>query len=112
MSIQTANWFAAETEQPGRDGVQQYTLVAPFTMDPTRPPSLSVADAVTAVTASSGQTTLTLYEYLEPDALDQIVEASAEKRSDVEVRFTVEEYLVVVQSPYTVLVYEPERTDH
>ncbi|WP_458207525.1 HalOD1 output domain-containing protein [Haladaptatus sp. NG-SE-30] len=108
MSIQTANWFAAETRQPGTGGDQQYTLVAPFTIDPERSPSLCVAEAVSAVTESAGQTTLALYEYLEPDALDQIVEASVDKRSDVEIRFTVEEYLVVVRSPYTILIYEPE----
>ncbi|WP_266079536.1 HalOD1 output domain-containing protein [Haladaptatus caseinilyticus] len=107
-SIQTANWFAAETEQLGDDGVHQYTLVAPFTMDPTRPVSLCVADAVTAVAESSGQTALTLYEYLDPDGLDEIVEASSDKRSEVEIRFTVEEYLIIVRSPHTILVYEPE----
>ncbi|WP_435156044.1 HalOD1 output domain-containing protein [Haladaptatus sp. DFWS20] len=108
MSIQTANWFAAETERPGHDGVNRYTLVAPFTMDPSRPVSLCVADAVTAVTESSGQTTLALYEYLDPDALDEIVDASTGKRSHVEVRFTIEEYLVIVRSPHTILIYEPE----
>ncbi|WP_253226839.1 hypothetical protein [Haladaptatus sp. AB643] len=32
-----------------------------------------------------GQTTLSLYEYENPDALEDIIEASASKKSDVEV---------------------------
>ncbi len=107
MSIQTANWFAAEAGQSGHNRVHQYTLVATFSMDATHSPALCVADAITEVTGTSGQTTLTLYEYLEPDALDEIVEASTDKRSHVEVRFTVEEYLIIVRSPGTILIYEP-----
>ncbi|WP_438267394.1 HalOD1 output domain-containing protein [Haladaptatus halobius] len=56
---------------------------------------------------TAGQTTLTLYEYVNPDALEDIVTASAEKKSDVEVRFTVVDYLVTVRSNNTILIYEP-----
>ncbi|WP_435157488.1 HalOD1 output domain-containing protein [Haladaptatus sp. DFWS20] len=56
---------------------------------------------------AAGQTTLSLYEYVNPDALEDIIEASASKQSDVEVRFTVKGYLVTVRSNNTVLIYEP-----
>ncbi|WP_245800259.1 HalOD1 output domain-containing protein [Haladaptatus litoreus] len=56
---------------------------------------------------AGGQTTLLLYEYVNPDALEGIIEASAEKKSDIEVRFTVEDYLVTVRSNGRILIYEP-----
>ncbi len=56
---------------------------------------------------TAGQITLSLYEYVNPDALEEIIEASASKQSDVAVRFTVEDYLVTVRSDNTVLIYEP-----
>ncbi len=56
---------------------------------------------------AAGQTTLSLYEYVNPDALEDIIAASASKKSDVEVRFTVEDYLVTVRSDHTILIYEP-----
>ncbi|WP_076433347.1 HalOD1 output domain-containing protein [Haladaptatus litoreus] len=56
---------------------------------------------------AADQTTLSLYEYMNPDALEDIIEASASKQSDVEVRFTIEDYLVTVRSNHTVLIYEP-----
>ncbi|WP_435158988.1 HalOD1 output domain-containing protein [Haladaptatus sp. DFWS20] len=56
---------------------------------------------------TGAQTTLSLYEYVNPDALEDIIKASASKKSDVEVRFTVEDYLVTVRSDNTILIYEP-----
>jgi hypothetical protein len=42
-----------------------------------------------------------------PDALEDIVTASTMKKSDVKVRFTVEEYLVTVRSDNIILIYKP-----
>ncbi|WP_227380941.1 HalOD1 output domain-containing protein [Haladaptatus halobius] len=64
---------------------------------------------VEVIEPAGGQTTLSLYEYVNPDALKDIITASAEKKSDVEVRFTVEDYLVTVRSDNTILIYGPIR---
>jgi len=77
-------------------------------MDVSQSPTANVVDVVLDVTdRRDGQTTLTLYEHLNPDALDDLVDATPDKRSHVEVRFTVDDLLVVVRSANTSLVYEP-----
>ncbi|WP_227380205.1 HalOD1 output domain-containing protein [Haladaptatus halobius] len=71
-------------------------------------PTLTVVEAVVDVTTQvGGQTSLRLYEHVNPDALEDIITASSEKQSDVEVRFTIEEYLVIVRSTNTILIHEP-----
>lgn len=86
-------------------------MVASETIDPEPRTSeliTSLVDVLVAVIEpEAGQTTLSLYEYVNPDALEDIIEASASKKSDVEVRFTVEDYLVTVRSDNTVLIYKP-----
>ncbi len=109
MAVETADWFGSDAGQSSSSVTDRYRLAASSTMDSAQKPSLCVVDVLTDVDESmSGQTTLTLYEHLETDALDDMVEASPEKRSHVEVRFTVDEYLVVVRSTDTILVYEPD----
>ncbi|WP_423747252.1 HalOD1 output domain-containing protein (plasmid) [Haladaptatus sp. SPP-AMP-3] len=56
---------------------------------------------------TGSQSTFALYEYVNPDALEDIIEVCASKKSDVEVRFTVEGYLVSVRSDNTIPIYEP-----
>ncbi len=69
-----------------------------------------VADALmNVIEPAGGQIILSLYEYVNPDALEDIITASTEKKSDIEVRFMVEDYLITVRSDHTVLIYEPIR---
>ena len=108
---QSTSWFSSTAECSGPSPPPQYALVASETIDPDSSNSELVAGVVEALTdvieSIGGQTTLLLYEYVNPDALKDIIEASASKKSDVEVRFTVEDYLVTVRSNNTVLIYEP-----
>ena len=108
---QTTSWFGSTTEHSGPSPPPQYALVASETIDFESSPSelvTSVIDVlIDVIEPTGGQTTLTLYEYVNPDALEDIIQASASKQSDVEVRFTVENYLVTVRSNNTILIYEP-----
>ncbi|WP_266082911.1 HalOD1 output domain-containing protein [Haladaptatus caseinilyticus] len=111
MRTKTTGWFGSTTEHSGPSPPLQYTLVASETINR----EVSGSEIVTGIVdvlidviePISGQTTLSLYEYVNPDALEDIITASASKKSDVEVRFTVEGYLVIVRSDNTVLIYEP-----
>ncbi|ODR80834.1 hypothetical protein BG842_02355 [Haladaptatus sp. W1] len=108
---QAIGWFGSTTEHSGPSSPPQYALVASETIDFDSSTSELVAGVVEAlidvIEPTGGQTTLSLYEYVDPDALEDIIKASASKKSDVEVRFTVEDYLVTVRSDNTVLIYEP-----
>jgi hypothetical protein len=107
----TTSSFGSTTEHSGPSPPPQYALIASKTIDPESSSSELVVDVVDAlidvIEPAAGQTTLSLYEHVNPDALEDIVTASAEKKSDVEVRFTVEDYLVTVRSDNTILIYEP-----
>jgi Halobacterial output domain 1 len=109
MATQTTSWFGS-TEHFGPSPPPQYALVASETIDRESSTSAHVVGVVEAlinvIEPADGQTTLSLYEYVNPDALEDIIEASASKKSDVEVRFTVEDYLVTVRSNNTILIYE------
>jgi hypothetical protein len=111
MRTKTTSWFGSTTEHSGPSPPPQYTLVASETIDLESSTSELVTSIVEALIAlmdpTAGQTTLTLYEYVNPDALEDIITASVEKKSDVEVRFMVEDYLVTVRSDNTILIYEP-----
>ena len=110
MTVTTTTWFGRETDRPGPSVPTQYTLIESYSLDSSQSPKHGVVDAILDATdRPADQTTLTLYEHLDPDALDALIDASAGKRSHVEIRFTVDEYLVVVRSTSTVLVYEPLR---
>ncbi|WP_227379605.1 HalOD1 output domain-containing protein [Haladaptatus halobius] len=113
MTAKTTSWFGSTTEQPGPSSPPQYTLIASETIDLESSSSELVTEVVDAlidvIKPIAGQTTLSLYEYVNPDALEDIVTASATKKSDDEVRFTVENYLVTVRSDNTILIYEPIR---
>ncbi|WP_227379516.1 HalOD1 output domain-containing protein [Haladaptatus halobius] len=62
---------------------------------------------IDVIAPAASQTTLLLYEHVNLDALEDIITASTTKMSDVEVRFTVEDYLVTVRSDNTILIYKP-----
>ncbi|ODR82937.1 hypothetical protein BG842_09400 [Haladaptatus sp. W1] len=116
MRTKTTGWFGSTTEHSGPNPLPQYALVASETIDLESSSSeliTSVVDVlIDVIKPANCQTTLSLYEYVNPDALEDIIEASASKKSDVEVRFTVKDYLVTVRSDYTVLIYEPLGTRH
>ena len=107
----TTSWFGSSTGNSAPSPPPQYALVASETIDPESSSSELVAGVVEALIdvmePVAGQTTLPLYEYVNPDALEDIIEASASKKGDVEVRFIVEKYLVTVRSDDTILIYEP-----
>jgi Halobacterial output domain 1 len=111
MRTKTTSWFGSTTNHSEPSPPPQYGLVATKTVDLDSSRSelfTSIIDVLIDVMESAGgQTTLSLYEYVDPDALEDIITASASKKSDVEVRFTVEDYLVIVRSDNTVLIYEP-----
>lgn len=111
MITQTTSWFGSTTEHTGPSPPPQYALVTSETIDLDSSSSelvTSVVDVlIDVLEPTGGQTTLSLYEYVNPDALEDIIEASASKQSDVEVRFTVEDYLITVRSDNSVLIYEP-----
>ena len=108
---ETTTWFGSETDAPGPRVPTRYTLTGSYSMDGSQSPTANVVDVVLDVTdRRDGQTTLTLYEHLNPDALDDLVDATPDKRSHVEVRFTIDDFLIVVRSSNTILVYEPLHT--
>ncbi|WP_458208668.1 HalOD1 output domain-containing protein [Haladaptatus sp. NG-SE-30] len=111
MRTKTTSWFGSTTEHSGPSPPPQYALVASETIDFESSSSELITSVVEVLIdvmePAGGQTTLSLYEYVNPDALEDIITASASKKSDVEVRFTVEDYLVIVRSDNTVLIYEP-----
>jgi Halobacterial output domain 1 len=108
---QTTSWLGSTAECSGPSPPPQYALATSETINFDSSTSELVAGVVETlidvIEPASGQTTLSLYEYVNPDALEDIIEASASKQSDVEVRFTVENYLTTVRSDNTVLIYEP-----
>ncbi|EFW94227.1 hypothetical protein ZOD2009_00305 [Haladaptatus paucihalophilus DX253] len=111
MTLETTTWFGSAVDASGPSLSSQYALVASKTIDPeaSRPEIVTgIVDVLMDVIEPTvGQTTLSLYEYVNPDALEEIIEASASKKSDIEVRFTIEDYLVTVRSDYTILIYKP-----
>ncbi|WP_227378742.1 HalOD1 output domain-containing protein [Haladaptatus halobius] len=108
MATETTNWFSTDTECTGPSLPTQYTLTASYSIEPDYPPALAVVEAVVDVTEpADGQASLELYEHVDPDALNDIISESSNKRSNVEVRFAIETYLVVVRSTDHILIYEP-----
>ena len=111
VQTKTTNWFGSTTKPIEPAPPTQYTLVASETIDLESSSLELVTGVVEALSdvmePEAGQTPLSLYEYVNPDALEDIITASASKKSDVEVRFAVEDYLVTVRSNHTVLIYEP-----
>ncbi|RBI60082.1 hypothetical protein DMJ13_20690 [halophilic archaeon] len=106
LAKETTTWFS--TEKTSTPSITQYKLTGSYSLDSAESPKQAVVDAIVDVTQPvGGQTTLTLYEHLDPDALDDLITASADKCSHVEVRFTVKEYLIIIRSTNTVLIYEP-----
>ncbi|WP_227380607.1 HalOD1 output domain-containing protein [Haladaptatus halobius] len=108
IASETTSWFRNDTEHSGPSPPPQYALTASYSIEPNCSPVLSVVEAVVdVIEPPGGQTSLRLYEHVNPDALEGLIVASSEKKSDVEVRFTIEEYLIVVRSTKTILIYEP-----
>lgn len=110
-TVETTAWFDTDAGRSDLDAPVRYERTATYSMDSARAPSVDVIDAIVdVVEPTDGQTTLTLYEYLDPDGFNAVLTASTDKKSHVEVRFTVEGYLVAVRSDDTIVVYEPQRT--
>lgn len=108
IAIETTSWFANDTKHAGPRPPAQYALTASYSTEPNYSPAQAVVEAIVDITEpAGGQTSLRLYEHVNLDALEDIITASSTKKSDVEVRFTIEKYLVVVRSTKTILIYEP-----
>lgn len=66
---------------------------------PETDPSLVVIRGVaTLVDKPPGETEFVLHEYVDPDALDLLVQSARRQDTDLAVEFTIEEYSVVVRS--------------
>ncbi len=69
MPIETTSWFGTNTEHSGPSPPPQHTLTTSYSIEPDCPPTLGVVEAVVDVTAPvGGQTSLYLYEHVNPDA--------------------------------------------
>lgn len=106
LGRETTTWLT--TNKTTSPTTTQYKLAKSYPMDLAESPRQAVIDAIVDVTEpAGGQTTLTLYDHVDPDALGDLIEASANKRSHVEARFTFEQFLIIVHSTGTIFVYEP-----
>ena len=107
-TTQTTHWFENESTSTDPTSPPQYALIATRSVDPDQPLTGSLIETlVETLKPPDGQTSLNLYQHVNPDALEEIIEASKTKESGVEVRFTIENYLVTVRSNNTILIYEP-----
>ncbi|WP_254663408.1 hypothetical protein [Haladaptatus sp. W1] len=83
MRTKTTSWFGSIINHIGPNPPPQYALVASETIDFDSSTSELVAGVVEAlidvIEPAGGQTTLSLYEYVDPDALEDIITASASK---------------------------------
>lgn len=103
----TTTWFDTKNTTTGPT-TTQHKHTKSYSMSLAESPRQAVVDVIIDATEpAGGQTTLTLDEHVEPDALNDLIEASADKQSYVEVQFTFEQTLVVVRSTGTILIYEP-----
>ncbi|ODR80951.1 hypothetical protein BG842_00690 [Haladaptatus sp. W1] len=107
-SVETTHWFENESTSADPTNPPQYVLIATWSVDPDQSLTVSLIETIVdTLKPPDGQTSLSLYQHVNPDALEEIIEASTTKESGVEVRFTIEDYLVTVRSNDTVLIYEP-----
>lgn len=113
MAPETTSWFGATTEPPNSRASTQYALSTTVPITPGQSVAVGIVKAVVeTIEPQGGQTSLNLYEHVNPDALKEIIDTSATKKSDVEVRFTFEDHLIVVRSNDTILIYEPSEKQH
>ncbi|MFH5800858.1 HalOD1 output domain-containing protein [Haladaptatus sp. CMAA 1911] len=115
-TVETTNWFENENTSTGSNSPPQYALIATQSIDPDHSLPVSVIETVVeTLRPPGGQTSLNLYQHVNPDALEELIEASKAKQSGVEVRFVIENHLVSVRSDNTVRIYEPlgsQRTEN
>ncbi|KZN23359.1 hypothetical protein A4G99_15190 [Haladaptatus sp. R4] len=105
---ETTNWFENGHAPTDPTDPPQYALVAVRSIDPCQSLTVSLIETIVDVLEPpNGQTSLSLYQYVNPDALEDLVETGGTKKSGVEVRFVIENHLVTVRSNNTVLIYEP-----
>jgi len=113
MAPETTNWFENTTKSPNSRASTQYALSNTVPITPEQSVAVGVVEAVVeTIEPLGGQTSLNLYEHVNPDALKEIIDASATKKSDVEVRFTFEDHLIVLRSNDTILIYESLEKQH
>ena len=106
--VETTHWFENESTFADPTDPPQYALIATRSIDPDQSVTVSLIETlVETLKPPDGQTSLSLYQHVNPDALEEIIEASKTKESGVEVRFTIENYLITIRSNNTVLIYEP-----
>lgn len=108
MTTKTTCWFNTKTKPTSPKAPSQYALTATRSINPDCSLPIGLVEAVVDVLElPDGQTSLQLYMHVNPDALEEIIEASETKESSVEVRFMIHDYLIAVRSNHTVLIYEP-----
>jgi hypothetical protein len=108
LATETTSWFENKENSSGPRVPAQHALTATYSIDPNQSLTVCLIEAlVDTLQPPNGQTSLSLYTYVNPDALEKLLEASETKESGVEVRFTIDDYLVTVRSNNTILIYEP-----
>jgi hypothetical protein len=113
MPAKTTTWFGNTTEPPNSRSSPQYALTNTVPVPSDQSVLVSLVEVVVeTIESQDGQTSLNLYVYVNPYALEEIIDASATKKSDVEVRFTFDDHLIVVRSNNTILIYEPLEKQH
>ncbi|MFH5800598.1 HalOD1 output domain-containing protein [Haladaptatus sp. CMAA 1911] len=104
-SATEATWF--EDNRPGPSVPPQYVLQRTRSVDADESLTVSLVEAlVDTLEPPERQASLSLYEYVNPEALEDLIEASEEKESGIEVRFTIDDHLVTVRSNGTILIHE------
>lgn len=106
-SVTEATWFEDECNCPGPSVPPQYALQRTRSVGPDESLTVSLVEAVVdTLEPPERQASLCLYEYVNPEALEDLIEASGAKESGIEVRFTIDDYLVTVRSNGTILIHE------
>jgi Halobacterial output domain 1 len=106
-TVTETTWFEDESKCPGPSVPPQYALRRTRSIGPSESLTVSLVEAVVdTLEPPERQTSLRLYEYVNPEALEELIETSGAKASGIEVRFTIDDYLVTVRSNGTILIHE------
>ena len=103
--VQNIISWLGETTNPGES--EQYALKNTISVTPNRPILVCIVEAIIETAElQDGQTSLSLYDHIDTDALNEIISTSKSKKSDIEVRFTFNDLLIIVRSDNTISIYE------
>ncbi|WP_231188925.1 HalOD1 output domain-containing protein [Haladaptatus sp. DYF46] len=113
MGPETTSWFESTAESPNSRTSTEYALSHTVSITSNQSVAVEVINAIVeTIEPQRKQTSLNLYEHVNPDALKEIIDTSTTKKSDVEVRFTFEDHLIAVRSNDTIRIYKPLEKQH